>query len=84
MIFKNKGHIIDVSSIPQRLRFAIMELDISVREAASRCKGVSQPSLHHYCKGTRSLSIEVAAQICKDLDIDFIWLITGLKSNYRL
>lgn len=84
MKFINKGNRIDTDKIHKRFELIISQAGHSTYDAAS-ILGISQPAIHTYCKGRRKITIEMAAKISKAYDIDFVWLITGLKlSDYKM
>lgn len=78
MIFKNKGKVIDTDGIRGRLRWVMVDLNLSQYDVADKT-GIDRAIISHLCTGRTSFSLEIACKICKGLDIDFIWFITGVK-----
>jgi transcriptional regulator with XRE-family HTH domain len=50
----------------------------------ARRTGLSQPHIHHVLKGTRTLSIDSADQILRELGIDLLDLIEPADYQQRL
>ena len=78
MYFINKGRMIDTDSMAKRLEGVLLERDISTHQAG-RMIGKSGMMISKLINGKTGFTIDTACDICKALDIDFVWFITGLK-----
>jgi transcriptional regulator with XRE-family HTH domain len=78
MIFINKGRKIDTDGIKGRLNQVMREKKLSQYDVATMT-GIGRAMIGHLSTGDRGFSLEIAGKICKGLDIDFIWFITGVK-----
>lgn len=80
MTFKNKGKTIDIDNRPKRLKAAITLVERYRVDFSEKC-GYSDNFVYALITGRRVITLEIAQNICETYpEIDFIWLITGLKT----
>jgi hypothetical protein len=80
MTFKNKGKIIDIDNRPKRLKAAITLVERYRIDFSKNC-GYSDNFVYALITGRRVITLEIAKHICETYpEIDYIWLITGLKT----
>ena len=77
MKFVNKGRKID-TEVHRRFGQVLEQGGYSTYTAADML-GISRPAVQTYVDGSRKITIDMAAKICKTFDIDYVWFITGLK-----
>lgn len=78
MKFINKGNKIDTDGIMARFNQVLIDKGLSQYDVADMTD-VTRAMIGHLSTGRRGFNIEIACKICKGLDIDFIWFITGVK-----
>ena len=80
MKFMSNKRYIDTDNIASRLNQVMIEQGLSQYDV-SRATGLTRAMVGHLCTGKRGFRVETCTVICKALDIDIIWFITGLKDK---
>jgi DNA-binding XRE family transcriptional regulator len=77
MKFRNKGRMINTDCGPRLREFreSINETQVSFGEMV----GLSENFIYKLETGRKELTLKTAIHICKACDMDFIWLLTGIK-----
>jgi plasmid maintenance system antidote protein VapI len=76
--FYNKKRFIDTDTMSIRFAQVLEEKGLN-SYTAEPIIGKTRAMIEHLATGRRKFTIETACEVCKALDIDVIWFITGFK-----